>query len=76
MFLSKSLTDTKKRYWPTELEVSGIVWVLKKVRHLVDSALRIFIFTNHSAATAIARQYHLTTTSASDKLNLKLVNTS
>ena len=32
MFLSRLLTAAEKNYWPTELEVSGLVWVVRKIR--------------------------------------------
>ena len=31
MFLSRRLTQAEKNYWPTELEVSCMVWVIKKI---------------------------------------------
>ena len=34
IFLSRSLTVAESNYWPTELEIAGLVWVLKKIRHL------------------------------------------
>ena len=36
MFLSRILTDAQRNYWPIELEIAGFVWVIKKVRHLVE----------------------------------------
>ena len=27
LFLSRLLTDVESRYWPTELEIAGLVWV-------------------------------------------------
>ena len=37
MFLSKRLSPAETRYWPTELEVTDVVWVVKKMRHLIES---------------------------------------
>lgn len=77
MFLSKCLNDAERNYWPTELEVAGIVWVVKKIRHMLESNLRppVVIYTDHSAAVPISRQTSLNTTST-DKLNLRLVRAS
>ena len=38
LFLSCDLIDAETRYWPTELEVAGLVWMIKKVRHLVEAS--------------------------------------
>lgn len=37
-FSSRLLTAAEKNYWPTELEIAGFVWVIKKVRHLIESS--------------------------------------
>ena len=77
MFFSRGLNDAEKNYWPTELEVAGVVWVVKKVRHMIESNLKppVVIYTDHSAAVPISRQTSLTTAST-DKLNLRLVRAS
>lgn len=38
LFLSRLLTAAEKNYWLIELEIAGFVWVIKKVRHLVESS--------------------------------------
>ena len=49
-FLSRLLTPAEKNYWPTELEIAGFVWVVKKVRHLIElSKFGVIIQTDHSA---------------------------
>ena len=77
LFLSKMLNQAEQNYWPTELEVAGIVWVIKKVRHMVESTKKppTVVYTDHSAAVPISRQTSLTT-SSTDKLNLRLVRAS
>ena len=76
-FLSKMLNQAEQNYWPTELEVAGIVWVVKKVRHMIESTKKppVVVYTDHSAAVPISRQTSLTT-SSTDKLNLRLVRAS
>ena len=70
LFLSRLLTDVKTRYWPTELEVAGLIWVVKKIRHMIEAAVHTtIIYTDHSAAVSIVRQTSLNTTSI-EKLNL------
>ena len=74
LFLSRLLIDAETRYWLTELELARIVWVLRKVRHLVESseADPTVIFTDHNAALDIAKQTSITIAST-DKLNLQLI---
>ena len=73
LYLSRMLTVAETHYWPTELEVACLVWVLKKVRHMVDSTeLPTIVHTDHSATIGIAKQTTLSTTST-DKLNLRLI---
>ena len=77
MFLSRCLNSTEKNYWPTELEIAGIVWVVRKIRHMIESTEcpPTIIYTDHSAAIPISRQTSMTT-SSTDKLNLRLVRAS
>ena len=76
LFLSRLLTDAETRYWPTELEIAGIVWVLKKTRHIVEvSPGKTIVYTDHEFAFGIASQITMTTTSI-DKFNLRFVRAS
>ena len=75
MFLSKMLNNSEKDYWSTELEVACLVWTIKKTRHMVESAKRTIVFTDHSATTDIAKQTSMASTST-NRLNLKLVRAS
>lgn len=38
LFLSRLLTLAEKNYWPIELEIAGFVWVIRKIRHVVESS--------------------------------------
>ena len=77
LFLSKLLNGAEKNYWPTELEVAGIVWVVKRIRHMIEftKLSPAIIYTDHSAAVSIFKQTTLATSSI-DKLNLRLVRAS
>ncbi|RMJ21267.1 Integrase core domain-containing protein, partial [Aspergillus sp. HF37] len=75
LFLSRSLTAAETRYWPTELEVSCLVWTLRKVRHLIQSCpvhLPTVIYTDHAATVGLSRQRTLQSEST-ENLNLRLV---
>lgn len=76
LFLSKLLNDAEKNYWPTELEVAGLVWTIRKIRHMVESAEQpTRIYTDHAATLGIVKQTSLNTVSV-EKLNLRLVRAS
>ena len=75
LFLSRLLKDAETRYWPTEMELGGIVWVLSKVRHLVETAPKTIVYTDHGAALGIAKQTTMTTSSTA-KTNLRIVRAS
>jgi hypothetical protein len=74
MFLSKILTNAESRYWSIELKMIDVVWVIKKIRHLIEASRNqlTIIFTNHSTLTEIIKQTFLNTFNI-DKLNLRLV---
>ena len=77
IFLSKLINAAERNYWPTELEVATIVWVVRKIRHMIEASETpsVIIYTDHSAAVQISRQTTLSTSSI-DKLNLRLVRAS
>ena len=73
LFLSKMLTSAKQRYWSIEFEIAALVWIIKKVKHMIETITKTtVIFTNHSVSTSIVKQIsHIF--SNIDKLNLKLI---
>lgn len=76
IFLSRLLKPAETRYWPTELELAGMVWVVRKVRHLIESlSLATIIHTDHGANIGIVKQISLFTMST-EKLNLRLIRAS
>lgn len=76
LFLSKTLSTAESHYWPTELEVACLVWTIRKTRHLVEACKHpAVIYTDHSATLGIAKQTTLSS-SATDKLNLRLIRAS
>lgn len=76
LFLSKTLSQAEGRYWPTELEMAGLVWTVRRIAHLMKSSKHpIVIYMDHGANAAIANQTKLSTTSI-DRLNMKLVRAS
>ena len=77
LFLSKALADTETHYWPMELKVAGLVWLVQKIRHMLKSAKKpTIVYTDHSATLGIVRQSSLTLMTLIDKMNLQLVHVS
>jgi hypothetical protein len=76
LFLSKHLNKAEQNYWPTELEIAGLVWTVKKIRRLIESSCSpTVIFTDHSATPSIVKQTILTSSSV-EKPNLRRVRAS
>jgi hypothetical protein len=76
MFLSRLLTPAEKQYWATELEVSCIVWVVRKIRHMIEAApedLTPVAYTDHIATINLATSL---VSASPDRLNLRLVRAS
>ena len=77
LFLSRLFTSAKRNYWPIELEIAGFVWVVKKVRHIIESSKsNVIIQTDHSAIINILQQSSVTSTTLTMRLNLRLVRAS
>lgn len=76
LFLSKTLTPTEQRYWPTELEVACLVWTLKTIRWMPEASTHeVTVMTDHASTAGIVKQTALTS-SATDKLNNRLTRAS
>lgn len=76
IFLSRLLTPAERRYWPTELKIAVLVWVLWKTRHLIEAAeTPTIVYTDHGASLKIAKQTAFLI-SSTDKLNLRVIRTS
>jgi hypothetical protein len=75
-FLSKCLSGAETRYYPTELEMAGLCGAVRKLCHMVQTAPKAYVFTDHAAVTAIARQQRFTTTESLESLNLRLAKAS
>lgn len=77
MFLLRMLTAVEKNYWSTELEIAGFVWVIKKVRYLVESSrYPVIIQTDHSVILDIMKQSSITSTTSTLRMNVRLVRVS
>ena len=76
MFFSRLISSAKSRYWSTELKLVELIWILRKIRHLIEFAkISTIVYIDHEASLDIVKQTSLTTSSI-DKLNLRLVRAS
>ncbi len=77
MFLSKIFISAEIKYWFTKLEMTDVIWVVKKVKHLIETSRKqsTIIFTNHFVLISIIKQIFLNTFNT-NKLNLRLVRAS
>jgi len=69
-FMSKPLTDAETRYWPTHLEMSGLVWAAKRMRPYMERAFVTFV-TDHHSNVALCKMQSIDTTSV-DRSSLRL----
>ena len=76
LLLNRLLTFVETRYWFIELKLTNIMWILRKIRYIVESSQQksFIIFTNHDVVLDITKQIFLII-SSTNKLNLRLIKT-
>jgi len=74
-YLSRMLNKHEVNYWPTELEIAGIIWTMQKIRHLIEGSNPTKIFTDHKGAEDIMDMTTLKTKSTV-RQNLRLTRAS
>ena len=76
MFFSKILIDAETKYWSIELKMIEVVWIVKKIRHIIESCRKslMTIFIDHAVTANLIKQIFLTTFNT-NKLNLRFVRT-
>ena len=73
LFLSRLLSETEKKYWSTELKMTDLIWMIKRIRHMIDAAKNtIIMFTDHATNSFIVDQI-IRNSDNTNKLNLRLV---
>ena len=56
MFLFKLLNGSKTKYWFTEFEMTAFVWIIKKIRHMIEFVMNtIIIYIDHAVLIFIMR---------------------
>ena len=73
MFFSRLLSFVETKYWFIEFELTELIWILRKIRHLMKSTNTItIIYIDYNAVFDIAKQTTLITSSI-DRFNLRLI---
>ena len=77
IFFSKLLNNVKQNYWFTKLKIIDIIWVVKRIRHMINSINKLFIviYIDYFIIVLIFKQIILITFNI-DKLNLRLIRVS
>jgi hypothetical protein len=77
MFLSRLLTSAERNYWSIELKTTELIWIIKKVKHLIQFFEKsIIILTNHAAIIDICKQTSIISTNFVMRMNLRLIRVS
>jgi hypothetical protein len=69
-FMSRKLSAAEANYWPTDMEMSGLVWAVKKLRPYMERAYVWFV-TDHKPKVDIFEMKSLVTSSTA-RSNLRL----
>ena len=75
MFFNRCLIDAKIKYWFTEFETTGLVWTVRKIKHMFNAfrnRFQMVIYIDHSVTIFIIKQIKLTTNNT-DKFNFRLI---
>ena len=76
LFFNQLLSSIEIRYWFIELKLIDVVWILKKIRHMIkiyDVSLFIVIYIDHETILNIAKQI-IFIINFIDKLNFRFLN--
>ena len=73
-FFNRFVIDAKSKYWLTKFEIVDIVWILKKIDHIVEISNKNIIYIDHDAILKIVNQI-IFIISSIEKLNFRLIKT-
>ena len=68
------LNKAEQNYWSTELEMTVLIWTVKKIHHMIEliKSQSVITYTNHTASVNLAHSFTLFTFFC-DKLNLHFI---
>ena len=62
IFFNRKFINAETRYWSIEMKIAALVWIIKKIKHFIETTEHfIVIYIDHSATAAIAQQSSLNT---------------
>ena len=68
--------DAEIKYWPIEFEITGLIWVIRRVRHMINATkYTTVVFTDYAFNISITKQTIFVNNNI-DKLNFRLVRAS
>lgn len=76
LFMSKCLSGQNGDISQQSLRWRDYAGQSRKTSHMIQAALKVYIFTDHAAVMAVSRQRRLTTTESLESLNLRLAKAS
>ena len=77
MFLSRLLTTVEMNYWSIELKMTALIWIVKKIKHLIKSfKYSILIQIDHFATIDICKQKLITSINFFIRSNIRLIRAS
>ena len=77
MFLSRFLFAAERNYWSIELKMTALIWVVKKIKHLIESSkFSIIIQIDHFATIDICKQKLIIFTNSFIRSNIRLIRAS
>ena len=59
LVFNRMFNEVEIKYWSTEFEMAGLIWVVRKIRHMIKATKTeepTVIFTDHSVDISIAKQ--------------------
>lgn len=73
LFLNKMFNTTEIKYWFIELELCDLIWIMRRVRHIIEIFIMIIIiYIDHAINIFIIKQITLNFINI-DKFNLRLI---
>lgn len=67
------MTLAQLQYWPTKLEVARLIWVVRRLHHMIRALLTsTVVWTDHTSTPRLLQQTNLLTPNT-DKLNLRFI---
>ena len=72
-FFNRMFNEAETKYWPIEFGMAGLIWVIRKIRHMIDASKQTtVVLTDYTANISITKQTIFSNKNI-DNLNFRLV---